>query len=97
MSKVSSKYQITIPKRLAEEQGIVPGTELLMESAGDGLRLSRDFSGEREIEREQALASFDAATQRQEARRGAAGKRRKQYESRGWTREDLYEGRTGHR
>ena len=47
MAKVTSKPQITLPKRLADEHGIVPGDELRFESiagvirmvpAGDSLR-----------------------------------------------------------
>jgi len=74
-----------------------PGTEIVFERSGEGVRLCRrkggegagDSSGER-------LAAFDAATERQERRdrefrdtRGGKANR----SGREWTRDDLYAGR----
>ena len=39
MAKVTSKLQITIPKRIADEYGIRPGDEIDFEPAGDVIRL----------------------------------------------------------
>ena len=35
MSKVTAKYQITMPKKVREELGIVPGTEVDIVKEGD--------------------------------------------------------------
>jgi len=40
MAKVTSKYQVTIPKALAEELGIEPGHDIEWSSAGDSIRLT---------------------------------------------------------
>ncbi len=39
MAKVTSKLQITIPKRLAQQYGIAPGDDVEFVPAGDGIRL----------------------------------------------------------
>ncbi|MDZ7769075.1 MAG: AbrB/MazE/SpoVT family DNA-binding domain-containing protein [Woeseiaceae bacterium] len=39
MAKVTSKLQITIPKRLAEQYGLAPGDEIEFLPAGDSVRL----------------------------------------------------------
>jgi len=41
MVKVTSKLQITLPKRLAEEHGIAPGHEILFQSAPGSIRIAR--------------------------------------------------------
>jgi len=40
MAKVTSKYQVTIPKALADELGIEPGHDIEWSSAGDSIRLT---------------------------------------------------------
>lgn len=95
MSRVTSKLQVTIPKRIAEQYGIEPGTEVVFEPAGDVIRL-RPERGERErkeTERSLAwkLALFDESTKRQEERnRRYAEMGGTQVDDRGWTREELY-------
>jgi AbrB family looped-hinge helix DNA binding protein len=39
MAKVTSKLQITIPKRLADQYRIAPGDDIEFVPAGDGIRL----------------------------------------------------------
>jgi AbrB family looped-hinge helix DNA binding protein len=39
MAKVTSKYQVTVPKRIAEEYGIRPGDEIAWVPAGDAIRV----------------------------------------------------------
>jgi bifunctional DNA-binding transcriptional regulator/antitoxin component of YhaV-PrlF toxin-antitoxin module len=41
MSKVTAKLQVTLPKALAEKYGIVPGSEIVWEAAGDAIRVLR--------------------------------------------------------
>ena len=90
MAKVTSKLQVTVPKALAEQYGIRPGDEIEWAPAGDSIRVipvgrSRPFES-----REDRLELFDRATARQRDRQeGAAAQVGS--ESRGWTREDLYD------
>ncbi|TAK51685.1 MAG: AbrB/MazE/SpoVT family DNA-binding domain-containing protein [Gammaproteobacteria bacterium] len=90
MAKVTSKMQITIPKRLAEQVGIAPGDEIQFTAAGDGIRMVP--AGKRiatALSTEERLRLFRAATARQRTREkktkvtAAPG-------DRGWTREELY-------
>jgi AbrB family looped-hinge helix DNA binding protein len=88
MSKVTSKLQVTIPKAIADQLGIRPGSELDWIPAGDGIRVvstSRKTSME---DTDLRLKLFDEATTRQRSRE-SSGKRRRS-KDRGWTREDLY-------
>jgi bifunctional DNA-binding transcriptional regulator/antitoxin component of YhaV-PrlF toxin-antitoxin module len=86
---VTSKRQLTLPKVLADRYGIDPGDEVEWEAAGDAIRLvpSRRRRSETPTAR---LKLFDQATSRQlERQRERSGTA----ESRGWTREELYERR----
>jgi AbrB family looped-hinge helix DNA binding protein len=87
MSRVTSKLQVTIPKAIAEQYGIQPGSEVAFEPAGDAIRVRVDLPMELG-DRERRLELFDAATKRQKARG------RRWESSRGaereWAREDLY-------
>ena len=92
MSKVTSKYQVSIPKALAERIGIRVGDELAWEDAAGTLRARVATAAKAKAKAgmtlRERLRVFDAATARQAARErkqrlpGAKG--------RGWTREDLY-------
>jgi AbrB family looped-hinge helix DNA binding protein len=88
MSKVTSKYQVSIPKALAERVGIKVGDDLAWEEAGGTLRVRLGRVSTSSFPTSERLRLFDAASVRQKARDSArklpAGKRR------GWTREDLY-------
>lgn len=93
MAKVTSKLQVTLPKALARRYGIDPGDQIDWEAAGDAIRVvpARTRRGARDAATR--LKLFDQATARQQLRQTAESARRS--ESRGWTREDLYERRTG--
>lgn len=92
MSKVTSKYQVSIPKALADRLGVKPGDEIDWHLAGRELRVSPVRPG-RSTTVEERLRSFDEATQRQGTRNRR--KRTAASSDRGWTREDLYaRGRT---
>ena len=88
MSKVTSKYQVSIPKALAERIGISVGDELAWEDAAGMLRARIATAAKARMTLRERLRLFDAASARQEdrqrKRRLPRGKRR------GWTREDLY-------
>lgn len=100
MSKVTSKLQVTIPKSVAEIHGIVPGSEIVFESAGDSIRVRQvredtvEYEG-KSAEIEFKLKLFEEATTRQEKRRPAQLKRFGVSKNRGWTRDDLYGGGDG--
>jgi AbrB family looped-hinge helix DNA binding protein len=91
MAKVTSKLQITIPKRLAEQYRIAPGDDLEFVAAGDGIRLVvGQAPAVRELSPAERLRLFDEATARQRDREqhfAASGERP---EHRDWTREELY-------
>ncbi len=88
MSKVTSKYQVSIPKALAEKIGIRVGDELAWEDAAGTLRARVATSPKAQFPVRERLRLFDAATARQ-ARRERA-QRLPRGRDRGWTREDLY-------
>jgi AbrB family looped-hinge helix DNA binding protein len=102
MPKVTSKLQLTVPKKIADQYGIRPGDELEWIPAGDSIRVElvrRKAKAGHELTVEEKLALFDAnmeridrlqADQLEEARKNNMPSMR---EKRGWTREELYEDR----
>ena len=100
MSKVTSKLQVTIPRSIANEHGIRPGSEIEFESAGEVIRIRMGLNGKRgpvgAAAVDAALRWFDAATRRQQARAAEVLARvAGSGDGRGWSREDLYAERTG--
>ena len=94
MAKVTSKLQVTIPKRLAESYGIAPGDDITFVGAGDAIRVIPPRAVAAAIDPKERLRLFDAATARQRQRRRRG--RRRGTTSRDWTRAELYErGRAG--
>ena len=91
MSKVTSKLQVTLPKALADKYGIRPGDEIEWSAAGEALRVEIPRRSE-PLTLAERLRLFDAATERQK-RRHAGWRRKWKTTDRGWTREDLYNGR----
>jgi AbrB family looped-hinge helix DNA binding protein len=94
MSRVTSKLQVTIPKRVAEACGVRPGSEVVFEPAGDVIRLRVAGDGRRgeAVVVARRLAAFDAAISRQRER---DKKRPPEQEGRGrgWTPDELYDRR----
>lgn len=88
MSKITSKYQVSIPKALAEKLGVRPGDDIEWRVAGDELRVT-PTRGHNALPREKRLRMFDEATKRQTAR--DKQRRTGTGSSRGWKREDLYD------
>lgn len=91
MAKVTSKLQITLPKRLAEEHGIAPGHEIVFESAPGSIRILPAGTRAGMLNPRERLRLFDEATRRADARAQALGTCQPSGEGRGWTREELYE------
>ena len=87
MAKVTSKFQVTLPKAIADRYKIHPGDDIQWVPAGDTIRVvparvampSEDLSAR--------VRFFDQATERHGRR--APGRKRPSGD-RGWTREDLY-------
>jgi AbrB family looped-hinge helix DNA binding protein len=95
MAKVTSKLQVTIPKRIADEYGIEPGDEIDFVSAGDGIRVLTGGEAP-EATVSERLQMFDAATARQKDRQRGTQVKVGARSKRGWTREELYQrGRAG--
>jgi AbrB family looped-hinge helix DNA binding protein len=103
MAKVTSKLQVTIPKRIADAYAIAPGDDIEFVEAGAGIRIV--LSGQRartELSAAERLRLFDATTERQRRRdraRSAANRGQGTGQGtgqgpvkgdRGWTREELY-------
>jgi|SRR6266850_178997 len=95
MAKVTSKLQVTIPKRLADQYGIKPGDEIEWKAAGDSIRVfPQRIDEHNRATVELRLKMFDASVERQKKRERSQGKQL-QVKDRGWKREDLYDrGRT---
>lgn len=88
MSKVTAKYQVSIPKALAETLGIRVGDELEWEDAGGVLRARLPQTSRSRYTVQERLRFFDAATARQAKRERLS--RLPKSKDRGWTRDDLY-------
>lgn len=88
MAKVTSKYQVTLPKVIAEQYRIRPGDNIDWIAAGDIIRVIPPSKRAATDSPESRLRLFDQATQRIRKRARAGGRKRAQ--ERGWHREDLY-------
>lgn len=88
MAKVTTKYQVTVPRKIADEFDIHPGDEIDWVPAGDVIRVIPSRKPAAREHPESQLRLFDQATARHHPRKSpAAGKRLR---NRGWKREDLY-------
>jgi len=99
MPKVTSKLQLTVPKKIADQYGIRPGDELEWIPAGESIRVElvrRKAKAGHELTIEEKLALFDANTkwldelQADQLKEAKAKGTRITRETRGWTREELY-------
>ncbi|MGK7294208.1 MAG: AbrB/MazE/SpoVT family DNA-binding domain-containing protein [Candidatus Wenzhouxiangella sp. M2_3B_020] len=91
MAKVTSKLQVTLPKRVAERHGIRPGDDIEFQSAGDVIRIvtAKQRNADR-LSVAERLRLFDEATARQERRTAERPPTTEGSTGRDWTREDLY-------
>jgi AbrB family looped-hinge helix DNA binding protein len=88
MAKVTSKYQVTLPKAIADQYQIRPGDDIDWVAAGDIIRVIPPGKRLASDDRELRLRLFDQATER--IRRRMKAEHRKRARERGWRREDLY-------
>lgn len=89
MSKITGKFQITLPKRLVDSYGIKVGDDVDLLPSGDSICLvpARRAKTAAATPQER-LSYFDRATERQRKREGT--RTLKSGKDRGWTREELY-------
>ena len=88
MGKVTSKYQVTLPKAIANQYNIRPGDDIDWVAAGEVIRVVPPGKQLVVEDRNSRLRLFDQATER--LKRHSAGARTKRSRDRGWRREDLY-------
>jgi AbrB family looped-hinge helix DNA binding protein len=88
MAKITSKYQVTVPRKIADQFHIRPGDDIQWVAAGETIRIITSRKQESWPTREDRLRSFDQATERQKKRRPVRPAKRPL--DRGWSREDLY-------
>jgi AbrB family looped-hinge helix DNA binding protein len=89
MTRVTGKFQITLPKRLVDAFGIRVGDEVELVAAGDAIRIVPANAVRSGLSAEERLRLFDEATQRMKA--SARKKKLPLATDRGWTREELYD------
>jgi len=97
---VTSKLQLTVPKAIADQYGIRPGDELEWIPAGESIRVElmrHKAKAGHELTTDERLALFDSNTkwldevQAEELNEAKAKGTRTTRETRGWTREELYD------
>ena len=96
MAKVTSKLQVTLPKKIADAHDIHPGDQIDFESAGEVIRIRPKDAisrpGGRAKSPAERLRLFEEATRRQQAReRSMKVNSRSKSPDREWTREALYD------
>jgi AbrB family looped-hinge helix DNA binding protein len=89
MAKITSKYQVTVPKAIADRYNMRPGDDIAWVPAGDSIRVIPENIQDTKHDKESRLRLFDQATERNHKRSTVAEPKRPA--DRGWTREDLYE------
>ena len=89
MAKVTSKFQVTVPKVIAKEYNILPGDDINWVAAGEVIRVIPSGKQPVREDRESQLRLFDQATERH--RKRSSTRRTRRPRDRGWKREDLYE------
>ena len=94
MAKVTSKYQVTVPRTIADKYNIRPGDDIDWVAAGEVIRVIPPGGKTPPADRASRLHLFDQATERH--RRRPSARKTQHPRDRGWTREDLYiRGRAG--
>jgi AbrB family looped-hinge helix DNA binding protein len=89
VARITSKYQLTLPKAVAECAGLKPGDDIECEAIGDLVRvtLKRRFRAQGSVT--DKLVLFDVASER--IRHRYQADRSPAEEHRGWTRNELHE------
>ena len=94
MAKVTSKLQLTVPKAIASQYGIRPGDRVELVPSGETIRMIPNRRRLKPLSAQERLRIFDGIMKRMDGRAAQHnGKSHQQSQKRGWTREDLYDGR----
>lgn len=88
MTRVTGKFQITLPKRLVETYGIRVGDEVELVASGETISIVPAHATKSLLPSEERLRLFNEATRR--IQKMNAENPLPPSEDRGWTREDLY-------
>ena len=88
MAKITSKYQVTVPKTIADRYNLRPGDEIDWVAAGEVIRVIPPGTQAAPETPQSRLRLFDQATERH--RRRPSARKVQRPRDRGWTREDLY-------
>jgi AbrB family looped-hinge helix DNA binding protein len=88
MTRVTGKFQITLPKRLVDAYGIRVGDEVELVASGEAIAILPARAARPLLSPDERLRHFDEATRRQAARKQL--RTRSSAEERGWTRDELY-------
>lgn len=89
MTRVTGKFQITLPKRLVDSYGIRVGDDVEIVAAGESIAIIPARALTSLLSPQERLRHFDQATRRQEARQRGQ-ERHGEATERGWGREELY-------
>ncbi len=94
MAKVTSKLQLTVPKAIASQYGIRPGDRVELTPAGEAIRLVPIKRRPKPIGAAERVRIFEGIMKRVDERAAKHnGRSAQRAGNRGWTREDLYNGR----
>jgi bifunctional DNA-binding transcriptional regulator/antitoxin component of YhaV-PrlF toxin-antitoxin module len=85
MSKITAKFQVTLPKAVADHYSLSPGDDIEWVPAGDVIRVIPSVKKATSLSLEARLRLFDQATERNLGKAAVQSAR-----ARGWTREELY-------
>ena len=88
MTRVTGKFQITLPKRLVDAFGIRVGDEVELVAAGEAIVIVPASAARLRLSPGERLQHFDQATQRQGQRSAPVTA---ESEGRGWSRDGLYD------
>lgn len=91
MAKITSKLQVTIPKRIADEYGLAPGDEVEFVPAGDSIRVvPADRRASESLTLAERVRLFNEDTAQQRAHEKTMNLPAEPPAERDWRREDLY-------
>jgi AbrB family looped-hinge helix DNA binding protein len=90
MTRVTGKFQITLPKKLVDTYGIRIGDEVELVASGEVIAIVPAGASRPRLSVEERLRLFDEATRRQRAREPLPTSTTSE-EDRGWTRDELYD------
>jgi AbrB family looped-hinge helix DNA binding protein len=89
MTRVTGKFQITLPRRLVDAYGIKVGDEVELVATGDRIAIVPARTAAAPLSNQERLRLYDAATRRQRARERKVS-RTGTAKDRGWKRDELY-------